>query len=256
MTHSITVNNLSFQYPDGTNALDGISFKLGESEKLAVLGANGAGKTTFLHLLIGLEIPEKGTIHIAGEPLKHSDRKLFFKKIGLVFQNPDHQLFCPSLIEDVRFGPVNMGLTEQEIDHVVERALNHVGLWHKRHKEPWRLSYGERKRGALATVLAMNPQILLLDEPSAFLDPDACESLECILRELNTALIITTQDPYLAHSVCSRGIYLEEGRIHADQPISELLSREDLFHAVRRAWHRSMRTGVELGWKEKNTHDE
>jgi cobalt/nickel transport system ATP-binding protein len=254
MTAPVSVNALNFQYPDGTQALDNVGFTLDYGEKTALLGANGAGKTTLLHLLAGLEMPVSGSISIAGEPLNLKTRRHLHRRIGLVFQNPDHQLFCPTLLEDVRFGPRNMGLAAVDIDAAVESALVRTGLWDKRHKEPWRLSYGERKRGALAAVLAMNPEILLLDEPSAFLDSESNESLESILRELNITMILATQDLYLAHSVCTRGVYLDNGRLVADQPLRKLLSRRDLFRAGRRVWRRQMQMGCDLGW-EDSVHD-
>lgn len=253
MTDCISVEKLGFCYPDRTRALDTINFSLKHKEKLAILGANGAGKTTLLHLLAGLEIPSEGLIFVNGKQLHRQTRKDMFRDVGLVFQNPDHQLFCQSLLDDVRFGPMNMGMTETEIDDAVESALNQVGLWQKRHKEPWRLSYGERKRGALAAVLSMKPHILLLDEPSAFLDPEATEAVESVLRQLDSAMILATQDFNLAHSVCTRGIYLQQGRILADEPIRDLLARKDMFQAARRAWNRNMKFGLQTGWKE---HDE
>lgn len=255
MTVAISVDTLSFDYADGTHALDRLDFTLQHGEKVALLGTNGAGKSTLLHLLAGLETPLTGSISFSGQALTVKTRRQIHQRLGLVFQNPDHQLFCPTILEDVRFGPQNMGLDEADIESAAESALVQTGLWDKRHKEPWRLSYGERKRAALATVLAMKPQIIMLDEPSAFLDYDACESLESILRELKNTVILATQDLYLANTLCSRGLVLDSGRLIADQPLHELLSRRDLFHAARRAWQRQMQMGRHLGWQENHNHD-
>jgi len=250
MTSAISVNNLSYRYPDGTLALDQVSFNLDYGEKATIMGSNGAGKTTLLHLLNGLLPPREGTIELAGKPLTIKTRRQLHRHVGFVFQNPDHQLFCPTLLEDVRFGPVNMGLPQDQVDAAAKSALERTGLWHKRNKEPWRLSYGERKRGALAAVLSMNPNILMLDEPSAFLDVDAAESLERILRELDITMILVTQNLHLAYTVCQRGLYLHDGQLVTDQPLNTMLSRHDLFQSGQRAWQRQMQMGKSLGWSE------
>lgn len=225
----IRVENVSYSYPDGKVALTDISFRIRCGEKVGIVGPNGAGKSTLLLLLNGVLRTPQGMITIADLPL--SDRTLgqIRAKVGLVFQNPDDQLFSTTVYDDTAFGPRHMGLPESEIRSRVERALRRVGMLHASKRIPYHLSSGEKKRVALATVLAMQPDILVLDEPSAGLDPRGRREFINLLRTFeDKTVIISTHDMRLAYQLCARILILDGGQVVADGSTGELLTNPAL----------------------------
>jgi len=223
----IRVSDLSFAYPDGRQALYGVSLEVREGEKVAVVGPNGAGKSTlFLHLN-GI-LRSDGHVEIAGLRLGDRTLRAIRARVGLVFQDPDDQLFSPTVFEDVAFGPLHMGMAEDEVRQRVGRALAAVGMvGHEKHI-PHHLSLGERKRISIATVLSMDPSILVFDEPSAGLDPRARRNLIDLLRELPQTMLVASHDMRLVWDLCPRTVILDEGRLAADGPTSELLRDTEL----------------------------
>jgi cobalt/nickel transport system ATP-binding protein len=220
---SIEIRDLSYSYPDGTLALERVSLDVRSGERVALLGPNGAGKSTLLMHFNGI-LRGEGSIAIEGRHVTNEILGEIRARVGFVFQNPDDQLFSPSVREDVAFGPRYMGLDEGEIERRVERALNAVGMHDAINRMPHHLSIGQRKRVSLATVLSMDPTILVLDEPSAGLDPRARRELIRLLRELPQTTIISTHDMRLAFETTTRAVIMEQGSIVADGPTCELLA--------------------------------
>ncbi len=218
--HTIEVDNLSFHYPDGRRALDAVSLNIAPSEKVALVGPNGAGKSTLmLHLNGILRSPagSNGSIWVGGLPLNDQNLGAIRAMVGLVFQNPDDQLFSPRVDQDVAFGPLHMGLPEDEVQARVENALAAVKMSSYADRMSYHLSLGEKKRIAIATVLSMNPRILVLDEPSAGLDPRARRDLIHLLNDLgDQTMLIATHDMRLVRDLCSRTVVLDGGRVVAD----------------------------------------
>ena len=214
----IETKNISYFYPDGTKALENVDFKAKRGKIVALLGPNGAGKSTlFLHFN-GILRPNSGNIIIDGEPLSY-DKKHLMKvrqKVGIVFQNPDDQLFAPTVIEDVAFGPMNMGLTDEEVEKRVKEALKKVGMAGFENKAPHHLSGGQKKRVAIAGILAMNPQIMVLDEPTSGLDPRGASQILRILYQLNQegmTIVISTHDVDLVPLYAYNVYIINEGKI-------------------------------------------
>ena len=224
---AISVKNLSYRYPDGSQALDGVSLQVGQGERVALLGANGAGKSTLLLHLNGL-YESRGEIEILGVPVLRRNLKLVRQRVGLVFQNPDDQLFCPTVFEDVAFGPRNLGLPESRMEEIVTHALARVGLPEAAQRSPLHLSIGEKKRAAMATVLAMDAEILCLDEPTAGLDPRGRRELIDLLKELSQTLLVVTHDLDLARALCPRCAIMARGKVVAEGETSGLLARHEL----------------------------
>jgi len=223
----IRIRTLSFAYPDGRQALTDINLEVNEGEKVAVVGPNGAGKSTlFLHLNGIL----RGDDHVEIGGLSVSDKtaRAIRAKVGLVFQDPDDQLFSPTVFEDVAFGPLHMGMAEEEVRARVGRALAAVGMTGHQGHMPHHLSLGERKRISIATVLSMDPAILVFDEPSAGLDPRARRNLIDLLRDLQQTILVASHDMRLVWDLCPRTVILDEGRLVADGPTSELLRDTEL----------------------------
>jgi len=227
MTTSIVeVEDLHFQYEDGTKALDGVTFQLNAGETVAVLGANGSGKTTFVLHLNGL-LRGRGKVRICGIEMAKDTFSAIRSKIGIVFQDSDEQLFMPTVLEDVTFGPLNLGIpTEQAIEKAKE-TLRKVGMEHAWDKAPYHLSAGEKRRVALAGVLAMDPEILVLDEPTIFLDPPAQRNLLQLLRNLTQAKLSVTHDLTFAASLAVRAVFFEKGKLVGDGPIDEIVRKFD-----------------------------
>ena len=219
----IQVIDLCCRYHDGTQALRGISLEIQQGEAFALIGPNGAGKCTLLLCLAGL-LDISGRILIYGRSMTSQSARELRKGIALVFQDPDDQLFMPTLEEDVAFGPTNLGLNREEIAVRVREALEQVHLWEKRQKAPHHLSYGEKRRAALATALAMQPQILLLDEPTSNLDPATRRELIDYLKSLNLTRIIATHDLDLAAAVSDRCAVLSAGSLIAVGRTKEVLA--------------------------------
>lgn len=214
----LEVNNVEFKYPDGTKALDNVNFNIEKGTMVALLGRNGAGKSTlFLHFN-GIYKPFKGEIKVLGEPLDYSKEGLLSvrQKVGIVFQNPDDQLFAPTVEEDVAFGPINMGLDYAEVETRVKDALKKVGMEGSEKKPPHHLSGGEKKRVAIAGILAMNPEVMVLDEPTSGLDPKGASLILKLLYELNNegmSIIISTHDVDLAPLYASKIFIMDNGKI-------------------------------------------
>jgi cobalt/nickel transport system ATP-binding protein len=227
--HTIEVENLSFRYPDGRLALNGIDLQIAPSEKVALVGPNGAGKSTLMLHLNGVlrAQPPAGTgkIRIGGLPLNDANLGQIRAAVGLVFQNPDDQLFSPKVAQDVAFGPLHMGLPDAEVKRRVADALADVGMSEYADRVSYHLSTGEKKRIAIATVLSMNPQILVLDEPSAGLDPRGRRTLIRLLQDLQyETMLIGTHDLKMALELCSRTVILKNGTVVADGPTTQILN--------------------------------
>ena len=220
----IRARGLRFTYPDGRVALDGVDLDVGEGERVALLGPNGAGKTTLMLHLNGL-LRGEGDLAVAG--LGAGERALR-ERVGLVFQDPDDQLFMPTVREDVAFGPLNLGLTTEEALTRVHEALAQVRMAHAADRPPHALSMGERRRAAIAGVLAMRPRLLVLDEPSASLDPRGRREHVEVLAELDSTMLLATHDLPLAAQLCDRAVVLDRGRVVADRPVTELLADAEL----------------------------
>jgi cobalt/nickel transport system ATP-binding protein len=224
---SLEITGLAFAYPDGNQALYGVNLKVEKGERVALLGPNGAGKTTLVMHLNGIHGAQKGEVKIAGTKIDASD-KLNLKKIrsqvGIVFQDPDDQLFMPTVREDIAFGPYNMGLRGEELDQIVNEALAQVGMSAFADRAPHHLSFGQRRRVAVAGVLAMKPEILVLDEPSSNLDPASRRELATILASLDVTILMVTHDLPYALELCSRAVVLSGGVIAEDSPTRALLA--------------------------------
>jgi cobalt/nickel transport system ATP-binding protein len=220
----IEVRGLRFRYDDGTLALDGVDFQLFPGETVALFGRNGSGKTTFVHHLNGL-LAGDGFVSVCGARVEKTSLPTVRRKIGLVFQDSDEQLFMPTVLEDVAFGPLNRGLGTATAIETARHALRDVGLEALAGRAPYHLSAGEKKRVALAGILAMQPEILVLDEPTTFLDPPAQRDLVALLRRLPQAKLIVTHDARFARALARRAVFFEKGRIAADGPVDEIVKR-------------------------------
>lgn len=229
--HFIRFENVSYSYPSGRQALRQLSFTIRHGEKVAIVGPNGAGKSTLVRHINGLLLPSTGSINIGDIPVGKQTVSLIRKKVGMVFQNPDDQLFMPTAGEDVAFGPTNMGLPQQEVECRVDMALRIVGCLPLRHRASHQLSEGEKRSVALATVLAMEPDILVLDEPSSSLDPHARRVLIRQVKEFIHTCIIATHDLDLAWEVCDRIVVLKDGMVVADGKTREVLNDKPLLEA-------------------------
>lgn len=230
--HSIAVDNLSFRYPDGRLALENVSLTVAPDEKVAVVGPNGSGKTTLLLHLNGVLRSPNGQIAIGGLPLNDETLDRIRATVGLVFQNPDDQLFLPTVFQDVAFGPLHMGLPEAEVRSRVAAALAAVGMSDFADRSSHHLSLGEKKRIAIATVLSMNPEILALDEPSAGLDPRARRQLIAFLKGCQQqTMLISTHNMQLVYELCTRTVVLDQGRVVAEGATADILSDQALMEA-------------------------
>ena len=226
--HRLEAQQLTFRYPDGHLAVDGVSLLATHGECVGLIGANGAGKSTLLMLLVGLLAPQEGRVLVGDAALTPRTARDLRRRIGMVFQNPDDQLFMATVGEDVAFGPRNAGLAEPEVEARVLAALERVGIPHLRDRAPFRLSGGEKHAAAIAAVLAMEPDILILDEPTAGLDPRARRRVMGLLESFSHTRIITSHDLDMILSLCPRVVILQEGRVAADGPARVLLADEDL----------------------------
>ena len=214
--HLVEARDLSYAYPDGTPALRGVSCRFTHGEAVGIVGANGAGKSTLLLHFNGLLLPRSGEVRIGELPVTAGTRAQIHRTVGYVFQDADDQLFMPTVEEDVAFGPLNMGLPAEEVRSRVEASLEAVGAAHLAGRAPYRLSGGEKRAVAIAGVLAMSPSVLVLDEPSAGLDPAARRRLIGLLRSFSHTRIIATHDLDLVLDVCSRVLVMRDGGVEAD----------------------------------------
>jgi cobalt/nickel transport system ATP-binding protein len=235
-TPSLEIKELAFAYPDGNQALYGVNLSIQKGERVALLGPNGAGKTTLVMHMNGIHPTSHGSIHVAGELVDSKNResiKQIRSKVGIVFQDPDDQLFMPTVGEDVAFGPYNMGLRGAELNRVVDEALELVGMSEFKDRPPHHLSFGQRRRVAVATVLAMKPEILILDEPSSNLDPASRRELAEILRSLDITIVMVTHDLPYAFELCERSVILSGGIIVADNDTKVILKDQALLKSHR-----------------------
>jgi len=229
MTHHIVeVHDLEYAYPDGTPALQGVSFRVAHGESMAIVGANGAGKSTLLLHLNGYLAPTKGTIQIGDFPLTKETLKQVRRTVGMVFQDPDDQLFMPTVYDDVAFGPLNLGLAARDVDVRVMNALSIVGAGHLKNRPPYKLSGGEKRAVSIATVLSMSPDILVMDEPTSNLDPKARRQLIELLKTFKHTKIIATHDLDMVIDLCERTIVMHNGRVTADGPTTEIFQNDAL----------------------------
>lgn len=224
MTPLIEVRDLSFRYEDGTQALEGVNFTVMPGETVALFGANGSGKTTFVLQLNGI-LRGDGSVTVCGLPVIKENLAAVRAKIGMVFQDSDEQLFMPTVLEDVAFGPLNQGLPQEEAIERAKSALERAGLLHAANKAPYHLSAGEKRQVALAGVLAMQPEILVLDEPTTFLDPPAQRDLVDLLKDLPQAKLIVTHNTRFAGALANRAVFFEKGKLVADGALDEIVQR-------------------------------
>jgi cobalt/nickel transport system ATP-binding protein len=222
---AIRVHDLTFRYPDGTVALDRVSFAAAKGESIGLVGPNGAGKTTLFLCLSGVLSVKQGSVYVAGlDPTNAAERRALPAKAGIVFQNSDDQLFNATVFDDVAFGPLNLGCPASEVKQRVAEALARVGLTGFEQRVPFHLSGGEKRRVALAGVLAMRPEILLLDEPSLYLDPRGRRELIRLINSLAVTKIIAAHDLELVRESCQRVLVLDGGRLMADGPTRTVLA--------------------------------
>ena len=231
MHHTLEVHDLHFQYPDGRAALLGVTLSVGPGEKVALVGPNGAGKSTLLLHFNGILSAQQGEVRVCGRPVQDGNLSKVRAAVGLVFQDPDDQLFSPTVFDDVAFGPLHMGLPEAEVRRRVAEALAAVGMSAYAERVPHHLSLGEKKRIAIATVLSMAPEILVLDEPSAGLDPRARRGLINLLRALPQTALASTHDLRFVRELFPRTIVMDQGRIVADGPTETILHDAALLEA-------------------------
>jgi len=230
---ALELREVAYQYPDGRQALRGVDLIVERGERVAVLGPNGAGKTTLVLTLNGILSPQHGAVAVGGLRVEKENLREIRRRVGIVFQDPDDQLFMSTVREDVAFGPSNLGLRGAELDACVATALDIVGMSAAARRSPHHLSFGERRRVALATVLAMQPDVLVLDEPSSNLDPVARRELAEIVAQLDVTVVLVTHDLPYGLQLCDRAVVLDEGRVVADGPIAALLTDEPLMAAHR-----------------------
>ena len=234
MNSAIEIRNLSYRYHDGTEALRGVSFQVAAGDCVALLGPNGSGKSTLLLHLNGL-LPEKAqpdqAVHVLGQPVTTDQLQTVRRQVGLLFQDPDDQLFCATVEEDVAFGPRQLGLKEPDVQARVQTALAQVGLAAHGHRAAHHLSQGEKRRACLAGVLACQPAILALDEPTSDLDPRGRREFKALLRQIPATKLIATHDLEMVVELCSRAILLDRGLVVADGLVKDLLNDEPLMLA-------------------------
>lgn len=226
--HIIDFKDVHFAYPDGTEALNGISFRITHGESVGIVGANGAGKSTLISHMNGYLLPAKGSITIGDLQLNKTTINHARKTVGIVFQNPDDQLFMPTVFDDVAFGPLNLGMTEEKVVERVNEALNTVGCLHLKDKPPHHLSMGQKRAVTIAGVISMQPDILVMDEPAASLDPKSRRQLINLLKKFRHTKIIASHDLDLIMDVCERCLVISDGKVAADGASGELLTNEEL----------------------------
>lgn len=229
MSHHITeVKDLYYTYPDGREALNGVSFRIHHGESVGIVGANGAGKSTLLMLLVGVLSPCKGEVLVGEVPVMKKTLPLIRQRVGMVFQDPDDQLFMTTVYDDVAFGPRNYKLDEQEVERRVIQSIEKVGIAHLKDRAPYKLSGGEKRAAAIATILSMIPDILAMDEPTSALDPKSRRRLITLLKSFSHTKIIATHDLDMVFELCERTIVLKDGKVVSDGPTARILTDVDL----------------------------
>ncbi|MBD5272780.1 MAG: ABC transporter ATP-binding protein [Bacteroides sp.] len=226
--HFVRYTNVGYRYEDGTQALKSVSFEVTHGERVALLGLNGSGKSTLLLMTDALLLPSSGEVNVGDIPVGKKTAETIRRSVGFVFQNPDDMLFMPTIYDDVAFGPRNMNLPEEEVNRRVNKALEEVGLRGVEKKASFQLSGGQRRSAAIACVLAMEPDILLLDEPSANLDARARRGLIEILKRFRHTIILATHDFDMARELCERSVILADGVVAADGPTRVLLDDDEI----------------------------
>ena len=239
--HIVEAKELSYIYPDGTRGINSVSFAVAPGEAVALVGENGAGKSTLLQHLNGCLFPTGGAVSVGGLPIIKENLPAVRRAAGMIFQNPDDQLFMPTVFDDVAFGLRNLGVGEGELEGKVLKALETVGIAHLRGRQPYRLSQGEKRAAAIAAVVALEPDILVMDEPTSNLDPKARRRLIRLLKTFGHAKIIATHDLDFALEVCGRTIVMHEGAIAADGPTAEVFNKADLLERCNLETPPSMR---------------
>jgi cobalt transport protein ATP-binding subunit len=227
MHHTLDIQDLHFSYPDGRKALRGVSLFINPGEKTALVGPNGSGKSTLLLHLNGI-LRGEGEVHVCGKELTNESLRQIRALVGLVFQDPDDQLFSQSVYEDVAFGPLYMGLPKEELEQKVRQALEDVGMAGSEERVPHHLSEGEKKRVAIATVLSMDPEVLVLDEPTAGLDPRGRRELIQLLRGLPQTMLVATHDMRMVAELFERTVIIDEGQVVGDGPTAQILAEPHL----------------------------
>ena len=227
MHHTLDIQDLHFSYPDGRKALRGVSLFINPGEKTALVGPNGSGKSTLLLHLNGI-LRGEGEVHVCGKELTDESLRQIRALVGLVFQDPDDQLFSQSVYEDVAFGPLYMGLPKEELVQKVRQALEDVGMAGSEERVPHHLSEGEKKRVAIATVLSMDPEVLVLDEPTAGLDPRGRRELIQLLRGLPQTMLVATHDMRMVAELFERTVIIDEGQVVGDGPTAQILAEPHL----------------------------
>lgn len=223
----LEIKNLNYSYPDGKEALKDINIKIDNNETIAIVGANGAGKSTLIKTIVGIFLTTQGDIIVDGEKVTKKTLSSIRKKVGVVFQNPDDQLFMNKVYDDIAFGPRNYNFTEEEVKEKVERVMKNLDIEKLSERSPNNLSGGEKRKVAIATVLSIEPSIILFDEPTSFLDAKGKRMLIETLKNINTTKIIATHDLDMVKDICERVIVLKEGKIMADGNPKEIFSDMD-----------------------------
>ncbi|MEO6020292.1 MAG: ABC transporter ATP-binding protein [Knoellia sp.] len=232
-TPVLDVSGLAFAYPDGHQALFGVNLHVHRGERVALLGPNGAGKTTLVLHLNGILEAGAGSVAVSGLPVVRENHLEIRRRVGIVFQDPDDQLFMPTVRDDVAFGPANLGLRGEALQARVATALEAVAMGEFADRAPHHLSFGQRRRVAIATVLAMEPEILVLDEPSSNLDPTSRRELGELIQSLDVTVLMVTHDLLFALQLCERAIVLSDGVVAADGPTRAILDDDALLKAHR-----------------------
>ncbi len=227
----ISIEELCFSWPDGTTAIDHISLAVGKGEAVGIVGANGAGKSTLVNHLNGYFLPQKGSISIGGVALNKKNLDQIHRMVGLLFQNPDDQLFTARLYDDVAFGPENLGMNRADIARVVEDALRELNLWELRDRAPAHLSQGQKRFASFAAVLVMKPEVMVMDEPTSDLDPKNRRKLINLVNGLDITMVTVSHDLDFIWDCCQRVCIMHQGRITADGPMKEILSNRELLEA-------------------------
>ncbi|NLI91997.1 MAG: energy-coupling factor ABC transporter ATP-binding protein [Peptococcaceae bacterium] len=226
--HKLEAKELHFTYPDGNKAVNGISFMVSHGEAVGIIGANGAGKSTLLMLLMGVIFPQKGEVIVGDVHVTKKTLSMIRQRLGMVFQDPDDQLFMTTVYDDVAFGPRNYKLEEKEVEERVLKALELVGILHLKDRSPYKLSGGEKRAAAIASVLSMQPDVLIMDEPTAALDPKSRRRVIQLLKSFKHTKIITSHDLDMILEICERILVIKEGEIVADGETREILSNAEL----------------------------
>lgn len=229
--HRLEAKGLHFRYPDGHQAIKEISFCIYHGESVGIIGANGAGKSTLLMLLLGVLFPAQGAVCVGDVQVTKKTLPMIRQRLGMVFQNPDDQLFMPTVYDDVAFGPRNYGLDEKEVTKRVQQALETVGIPHLKDRAPFKLSGGEKHAAAIAAVLSMQPDILIMDEPTAGLDPKSRRRVMGLLQSFQHTKVITSHDLDMIWELCERTIVINKGEIAADGLTSDILVDLELLDA-------------------------